>query len=221
LAQNPQRIDNAFLEQFPEYQTFKTKHLDRTAAGSPAPAGTEPALRDTGVTPEEQLEAAYDELREALADDLLKRVRANSPKFFENLVVRLLQAMGYGRGQFGLAEVTGRSGDEGIDGVIREDRLGLDMVYVQAKKWDNAVGPGEIDKFVGSLMRKRAGKGVFITSGTFTDGAHRAAREASVVVRLIDGEELAELMIDSNVGVAPADTYVVKKVDADFFDATA
>src|SRR5205814_9030136 len=123
--------------------------------------------------------------------DLEQRVRAASPKFFENLVIRLLVAMGYGGGQVDRAELTGKSGDEGIDGVIREDRLGLDMVYVQAKKWDNAVGPGETDKFVGSLMRKKATKGVFITSGTFTDGANRAAREAAVKVRLIDGDELA------------------------------
>jgi restriction system protein len=129
--------------------------------------------------------------------------------------------MGYGGGRLDHAEVTGKSGDDGIDGVIREDRLGLDMVYVQAKKWENTVGPGEIDKFVGSLMRKRAHKGVFITSGTFTEGAERAAREAAVKVRLIDGDELAELMIDYNVGVANEETYTVKKVDSDFFDDLA
>lgn len=143
---------------------------------------------------------------------------AKAPHVFERLVIRLLVAMGYGGGQVDRAEVTGKSGDEGIDGVIREDRLGLDMVYVQAKKWDNAVGPGEVDKFVGSLMRKKAIKGVFITSGTFTEGARRAAKEAAVKVRLIAGDELAELMIDFNVGVAPADTYIVKKVDTDFFE---
>ena len=173
---------------------------------------------DPEITPEERLEGAHEELRDALADDLQKRVRTGTPRFFEHLVVRLLTAMGYGGGQVDRAEVTGRSGDEGIDGVIREDRLGLDMVYVQAKKWDNPVGPGEIDKFVGSLMRKRATKGVFITSGTFTDGALRAAREAALKVRLIDGEELAELMIDFNVGVATSETYVIKRVDTDFFE---
>lgn len=119
------------------------------------------------------------------------------------------------------AEVTGKSGDGGIDGIIREDRLGLDMVYVQAKKWDNSVGPGEIDRFVGSLMRQKATKGVFITSGSFTDGALRAAREAAVKVRLIDGEELSELMIDFNVGVTDAEHYIVKKLDGDFFEEMA
>lgn len=216
LGQNPARIDNAFREQFPEYQTFKTKRAERardTREGSSIPVAGDPE-----ITPEERLEAAYEELRDTLADDLQKRIRAGTPKFFEHLVVKLLTAMGYGGGQVDRAEVTGRSGDEGIDGVIREDRLGLDMVYVQAKKWDNSVGPGEIDKFVGSLMRKRATKGVFITSGTFTDGAVRAGREAAVKVRLIDGDELAELMIDFNVGVAASESYVLKKVDTDFFE---
>jgi restriction system protein len=219
LAKHPARIDNAFLEKFPEYRAFKTKRTPKAAGATEGPS-PDVVATDPDVTPEERLEAAHEELRDALADDLLRRVRAGSPKFFEHLVIRLLVAMGYGGGQVDRAEVTGKSGDEGIDGVIREDRLGLDMVYVQAKKWENTVGPGEIDKFVGSLMRKKATKGVFITSGTFTNGAERAGREAAVKVRLIDGEELAELMIDYDVGVAPADTYVVKKIDTDFFEAT-
>ncbi len=217
LRKNPVRIDNSFLEQFAEYKAFKTKkNKAKTASGTKG--GNEAVAAEVDITPEEQLAAAYEELREALADDLLRRIRLGSPKFFEQLVVRLLTAMGYGGGQVDRAEVTGKSGDEGIDGVIREDRLGLDMVYVQAKKWDNAVGPGEIDKFVGSLMRKKATKGVFITSGTFTSGAERAAKEAAVTVRLIDGDELCELMIDFNVGVAAGDTYVIKKIDGDFFE---
>ncbi len=220
IREAPPRVDNRFLDRFPEYREFKSKRA-RNAADSRAAAVDIDLATDADVTPEEQLAAAYEELRTALADDLLRRVRAGTPKFFEHLVVRLLVAMDYGGGQVDRGEVTGRSGDDGIDGVIREDRLGLDMVYVQAKKWDNAVGPGEIDKFVGSLMRKKANKGVFITSGTFTDGAARAGREAAVKVRLVDGEELAELMIDYNVGVANADTYTVKKVDADFFEEAA
>ena len=220
LKNNPSRIDNTFLEQFPEYKAFKTKKgAGQVVSATEGGGVTLPP--DAGITPEEQLESAYEELRGTLADDLQRRVREGSPRFFEHLVIRLLVAMGYGGGQVDRAEVTGKSGDEGIDGVIREDRLGLDMIYVQAKKWDNTVGPDEIDKFVGSLMRKKATKGVFITSGTFTEGARRAAKEAVVKVRLIDGDELAELMIDFNVGVAAADTYVVKKVDTDFFDGLA
>jgi restriction system protein len=217
LRSNPSCIDNKFLEQFAEYQAFKTKKNKAKAIVVSDDEQSESAT-DSDITPEEQLGAAYEELREALADDLLRRVRSGSPKFFEHLVVRLLLAMGYGKGQIERAKVTGKSGDEGIDGVIPQDRLELDMVYVQAKRHENAVGPGDIDKFVGSLMRKKATKGVFITSGTFTEGATRAGKEAAVKLRLIDGDELAELMIDYNVGVAPADTYVVKKVDTDFFD---
>lgn len=213
LRTKPSCIDNAFLEQFEEYREFKAKKNIQL----PTPNATEHDV-GTEVTPEERLESAYQELRETLADDVLRRVRGGSPKFFEYLVVRLLVAMGYGGGQIDQADVTGKTGDEGIDGVIREDRLGLDMVYVQAKKWDNSVGPGEIDKFVGSLMRKKATKGVFITSGTFTEGANRAAREAAVKVRLINGEELVGLMIDHDVGVSPAEKYIMKKVDSDFFD---
>ena len=219
LKKPPARISNAFLGQFPEYKVFKTTK-------APEPNGEAEqtgaiAEMDSGTTPEEQLEAAHSQLNDALADDLLRRVRASSPKFFEHLVMRLLTAMGYGGGLVDRAEVTGKSGDDGIDGVIREDRLGLDMVYVQAKKWDNSVGPGEIDKFVGSLSRKKATKGVFITSGEFTKGALRAAMEAKLNVRLIDGDELAELMIACNVGVAEAVSYTVKKVDSDFFDGMA
>jgi len=219
LGKNPVRIDNNFLDQFPEYREFRTKKgLKASETGNSAELSGLPAAPE--VTPAEQLEAAYEELRNTLADDSQRRIRDSTPKFFEHLVMRLLVAMGYGGGQIDRAEVTGKSGDEGIDGVIREDRLGLDMVYVQAKKWDNSVGPGEIDKFVGSLMRKKATKGVFITSGTFTEGACRAAKEAAVKVRLIAGDELAELMIDFNVGVAPSDTYIIKKVDTDFFEGT-
>lgn len=217
LKRSPPRIDNKYLEQFPEYQAFKVKKNQDHAEAVPRDDG-EVAAVDPDITPEEQLGAAYVELREALADDLLRRVRAGSPKFFEHLVFRLLLAMGYGKGQIERAKVTGKSGDEGIDCVIPQDRLELDMVYVQAKRHENAVGPGDIDKFVGSLMRKKATKGVFITSGSFTDGASRAGKEAAVKLRLIDGDELADLMIDYNVGVAPADSYIVKKLDTDFFE---
>jgi restriction system protein len=214
LAGGPIRIDNAFLQQFEEYKNFKTsRRVDSAPDALPDP--TESAVQ---LTPAEQLNDAYEDIRDTLADDLLQRVRAATPKDFERLVVQLLVALGYGGGQIEHAEVTGKSGDDGIDGVIREDRLGLDMVYVQAKKWEYTVGPGEIDKFVGSLMRKKATKGVFITSGKFTDGAERAAREAAVKVRLIDGIELAKLMFDFDVGVSPVRTYVLKRIDTDFFE---
>jgi restriction system protein len=216
LSKNPHRVDNAYLEQFEEYRAFKTKKAKAVNSPDGPESGT--GSEDPETTPLERLDAAYKELRETLADDLLDKVRAGSPKFFEHLVIDLLVKMGYGGSRADAAQVVGKSGDDGIDGVIKEDRLGLDMVYVQAKKWDNSVGPGEIDKFVGSLMRKRAQKGVFITSGTFTSGATRAAQEASTKVVLIDGEMLAELMIDHGVGVAEEKSYSVKKLDSDYFE---
>ncbi len=217
LKENPTRIDNKYLARFPEYQTFRARKPVDSGSGESS-NGRESASDDFDVTPEERLGAAYLDLRESLADDLLRRVRAGTPKFFEHLVFRLLLAMGYGHGQWERAKVTGKSGDDGIDCVIPQDRLELDMVYVQAKRHENSVGPGDIDKFIGSLSRKNATKGVFITSGSFTDGAERACREAKVKLRLIDGDELAEMMIDYNVGVTPADSYVVKKIDTDFFE---
>jgi len=148
----------------------------------------------------------------------MEKVRASTPKFFEHLVVDLLVRMGYGGTHGAAAQVVGKSGDGGIDGVIPEDRLGLDMVYIQAKKWAYSVGPDEIRKFVGSLGERKAHKGVFITSGDFTSGAVTAAERANARVVLIDGERLAELMIDHGVGVADYKPYVVKKLDNDYFD---
>ncbi len=218
LGRAPRRIDAKFLEQFPEYLIFRDKH---TTIPADSVAVKSAVAIEPSSTPSERMAAAHIEHRDFLATDLLARVRETSPKGFERLVIRVLVAMNYGDGRLDHAEVTGKSGDDGIDGVIREDRLGLDMVYVQAKKWENTVGPGEIDKFVGSLMRKKASKGVFITSGTFTVGAERAAREAAVKIRLIDGEQLAELMIDSNVGVSIEQKYEIKRLDSDFFDDLA
>lgn len=217
LRKNPSRIDMRTLREFEGYRNFSKKKSQNGAGESVQLELIERPI-SADLTPEEQLDAAFLEMKSALADDLLKRVKSASPKFFEHLVVRLLIAMGYGGGDLDRAEVTGKSGDDGIDGVIREDRLGLDSIYVQAKRWENTVPPAQIDQFVGSLMRKKAKKGVFITSGAFSENARRAAREAAVTVRLIDGEELAELMIQYNVGVADYKTYVLKKVDSDFFE---
>lgn len=216
LRSNPTQIDNSFLEQFEGYRQF-------VATRTVASARTDEAVHtpdqvERTVTPDERLDAAYKELRATLADDLLERVRASTPSFFEHLVVDLLVAMGYGGSHADAARVVGRSGDGGIDGVIPEDRLGLDMVYVQAKKWENSVGPDEIRKFVGSLGEQKAHKGVFITSGTYTSGAKTAAEKANARVVLIDGKQLAELMIDHGVGVAESNRYVIKKVDVDYFE---
>jgi restriction system protein len=219
LNQKPPRIDSAFLDQFPEYTAFKTKKNKAKAAVAIAD-GNAPATENTDITPDEQLDIAYKELRETVADELLHRVRAGTPKFFEHLVVDLLVAMGYGGSRVDAAQVVGKSGDGGIDGVIKEDRLGLDMVYVQAKRHEADVGPGAIREFVGSLGEHKANKGVFITCGGFTAGAKEAAAKAHLRIVLIDGEQLAEFMIDHGVGVAVHKTYVVKKLDGDYFEDT-
>jgi restriction system protein len=215
LKKNPPHIDNKFLEQFPEYLAFKSKKKEKI---SPGETIGDVVAEDLGITPDEQLDIAYKELRETLADELLHRVRAGTPKFFEHLVVDLLVAMGYGGSRVDAAQVVGKSGDGGIDGVIKEDRLGLDMVYVQAKRVESDIGPGAIREFVGSLGEHKASKGVFITAGAFTSGARDAAAKAHSRIVLIDGEQLAEFMIDHGVAVTDYKTYTVKKLDSDYFE---
>lgn len=217
LAKNPSRIDNAFLDQFEEFRAFKNK---KNTSALTAPAATDEAATesDPALTPLEQVEGGYKELRETLIDELLERVRAMKPKMFEQLVVDVLVAMGYGGSQLDAAQVVGKSGDGGIDGVIKEDRLGLDMVYVQAKRHEADIGPGAIREFVGSLGEHKASKGVFITSGGFTSGAKEAAARAHFRIVLIDGDQLAEYMIDHGVAVTDYKTYTVKKLDGDYFE---
>jgi restriction system protein len=213
LKSNPSRIDNKFLEQFPEYLAFKNRKKEKLANTKDS-TDTE----DSTITPDEQLDVAYKELRETLAAELLQRVRASTPGFFEHLVVDVLVAMGYGGSRADAAQVVGKSGDGGIDGVIKEDRLGLDMVYVQAKRYQGEIGPAAIREFVGSLSEHKATKGVFITCGGFTSGAREAAARAHFRIVLIDGEQLVEYMIDHGVGVTDYKTYTVKKLDSDYFE---
>ena len=217
LKADPTRINIKFLEQFPELRAFREKKLDKTAAVA-ATNGADTQSANSDITPDEQMDIAYIELREALADELLARVRGGTPKFFEHLVVDLLVAMGYGGSRVDAAQVVGKSGDGGIDGVIKEDRLGLDMVYIQAKRVESDIGPGAIREFVGSLGERKASKGVFITSGGFTAGAREAANKAHTRIVLIDGEQLAEFMIDHGVGVSDHKTYTVRKLDSDYFE---
>lgn len=214
LSSSPAAIDNRFLDQFPEYQAFKTKKKTQ-----PEETISESNLDTVAdITPDEQLDIAYRELRETLADELLTRVRKVTPKFFEQLVVDVLVAMGYGGSRLDAAQVVGKSGDNGIDGVIKEDRLGLDMVYVQAKRYEADIGPAAIREFVGSLGEHKANKGVFITCGGFTSGAREAAAKAHFRIVLIDGDQLAEYMIDHGVGVADHKSFTVKKLDSDYFE---
>jgi restriction system protein len=214
LAQNPSRIDVKLLRQFPEFEDF---YNPKKAAGD-EPIH-EPEEGSSVETPEELLASGYLKLRKQLEFDLLARVKACPPEFFERLVVLLLTTMGYGGSLADAGKAIGKSGDGGIDGVIKEDKLGLDLLYIQAKRWDSSsVGRPEIQKFVGALHGKRARKGIFITTSTFTKEAREYAEGLEIKVILIEGAQLAELMFDYGVGVSTANNYIVKRIDSDFFE---
>ncbi|MCC6569684.1 MAG: restriction endonuclease [Anaerolineales bacterium] len=210
LKSNPDRIDTNYLKRFPEYIEFKSKENEKDK-GEQKEENTEES------TPEEILEGAYQEIRDNLALEVLENVMSCSPAFFERLVVELLVAMGYGGSRRDAARAVGQTGDEGIDGIIDEDRLGLDTIYIQAKKWANNVGRPEIQKFVGALAGKRARKGIFITTSSFSSDAVKYASDIDTKVILIDGKRLAELMMDYNIGVNEVTTYKLKKIDSDYF----
>lgn len=211
LAERPTRIDSKYLERYPEFAQFRSRRRTEETSDD------EQAVSET-TTPEEMFEQAHIKLRSTVAAELLARVRAASPQFFERLVVELLLSMGYGGSRREAGEAIGRSGDEGIDGTISEDRLGLDVIYLQAKRWQGTVGRPELQKFVGALHGKRARKGVFLTTGAFSTEARDYVAHIDPKVVLIDGELLAELMIDFDVGVSTTTTYLVKKIDSDYFE---
>ncbi|MBK7408744.1 MAG: restriction endonuclease [Saprospirales bacterium] len=213
LRQNPGQINIAFLKQFPEFVEFQTAKKEDNETDD---SNTEEA---SVQTPEESLETAYQKIRKSLAQDLLSRVGTLSPAFFERLVVELLVKMGYGGSIKDAGRAIGRSGDEGIDGTIKEDKLGLDIIYIQAKRWKpgNTVGRPEIQKFVGALAGQGAKKGIFITTSSFTREALEYSPKNETKIVLIDGEQLAQLMIDYNLGVSPQQVYEVKRVDGDYF----
>ncbi len=213
LKAPPARIDIKFLEQYPEFIEFRTpKTEDQALSAQAIPEASD------AETPEETLEAAHAKMKASLASEVVAHVKGGSPDFFEKLVVELLLKMGYGGSRTDAGEAVGKAGDEGIDGVISEDRLGLDIVYLQAKRWDGSVGRPEIQKFVGALHGKRAKKGVFITTGSFSSDATAYVEHIEPRVVLIDGRRLADLMIDFEIGVTTARTYHVKRIDSDYFE---
>lgn len=175
-------------------------------------------ITEDETTPEERIESAFNDLRESLVADLRAKLADVNPFRFEQVVLDLLVAMGYGGSRREAAEVTQKSGDAGIDGVINEDRLGLDVIYVQAKRWKNNVGREEIQNFVGALAGKKASKGVFITTSAFNENAREYAAGLHQKIILIDGRRLAELMIEHGIGVAEEHAYSVKKIDSDYFE---
>lgn len=214
LGREPNRIDMQFLKQFPEYNAFAALRHDVQPSGeSPSPS----AVDESSETPEEVLDKSYQALRRGLADDLLERIKKSSPSFFERLVVDLLVAMGYGGSLKDAGQAVGQSGDGGIDGIIKEDRLGLDVVYVQAKRWNDKVGRPVVQAFAGSLEGQRARKGVLITTSDFSQDARDYVKNIEKKIVLINGQDLTRFMIDHDVGVATVDTYIVKKIDIDYF----
>jgi restriction system protein len=210
LAQDSQKINLKYLKQFKEY-TYRSTNSSNTKPN-------EELKPSESLTPSEQIEIGYQRIREELEDELLAKIKESSPQFFERLVVELLVAMGYGGSRKDAGQTIGRSGDGGIDGVIKEDRLGLDVIYIQAKRWEGVVGRPEIQKFAGALQGQRAKKGVFITTSGFSREAHEYVSLIDNRIVLIGGKELTGMMVDFGVGVSKVASYDVKRLDSDYFD---
>ena len=210
INENLEKITTKYLGKFDEFKEFRQKHNEKESISE--------NITTNDATPEEMLETGYAKLSENLVDDILSKIAECSPSFFEHLVVDLLVHMGYGGSFSEAAQIVGKSGDEGIDGIIKEDKLGLDTIYIQAKRWKGVVGRPEIQKFAGALLGQKASKGVFITTSTFTKEADEYASSVDRKVVLIDGEKLASLMIEHNVGISTIRTFEIKRIDSDYFE---
>ena len=209
LAQSPKIIDPKFLDKFTSFREFRY--------GGGEELIVQGKLETSENTPEEIMEVGYQSIIKELQNELLNNLKSQSPSFFERAVIDLLLKMGYGGSRKDAGQAIGRSGDEGIDGIINEDKLGLDIIYIQAKRWEDNVGRPEIMKFVGALGGKHAKKGIFITTSKFSTDALDYIKTLDVKVILIDGDQLAKLMTDDNVGVQVIATYEIKKIDSDYF----
>ncbi|NLG97378.1 MAG: restriction endonuclease [Chloroflexi bacterium] len=214
LQLNLPSIDIRFLMRYPEFVAFRERQPQQPL--EPEEDNSEDEAQTQ--TPLEMLELSYQNLRQSLAEELLDTVKRCNPKFFETLVVDLLVAMGYGGSRKDAGQAIGRTGDGGIDGIIKEDRLGLDVIYLQAKRWEGAVGAPVVQTFAGSLDAYNARKGVMITTSKFTQAAHDFVNRIQKKIILIDGEQLAQLMIDYGIGVTEVNHYVVKRIDLDYFE---
>lgn len=213
LLENPAKIDNAYLSRFESFRNFvSVDHSEERENPLPPTVSSQ--------TPQDILDDAFQKINQTLCDDLLSEIVKQSPAFFEHLVIKLLTQMGYGGSVEHAGLVIGQTGDEGIDGIIREDKLGFNLIYIQAKRWDcdAAVGRPEIQKFVGALAGQGASKGLFITTAKFTKEARQyAEKQHTTKVVLVDGQTLAKLMIEYNLGVSTEATYRIKRIDTDFF----
>lgn len=213
LQENPEKITVKYLRKFSKFNQFEEVKKDNETK--------EESLQTNNIihTPEENIEKAYKNLKDFLTLELIEKIKDQTPEFFEKLVIDLLLKMGYGGSRTDAGHTTKRSGDEGIDGTIYEDRLGLDIIYIQAKKWDKGtIGRPEVQKFVGALHGQRAKKGIFITTSKFSSEALDYVRNIEPKVVLIDGEKLADLMIDFEVGVSKYKSFEIKKIDTDYFE---
>ena len=220
LSENPSHIDNVFLGRFDSFREFLVPTSPQPAHKTPQPAPV-PSPVVLSQSPQDILDNAFQQINATLAEDILAETMRQTPTFFENLVVKLLTAMGYGGSVEDAGTVTKASGDEGIDGIIREDKLGFSNIYIQAKRWDpaTAIGRPELQKFVGALAGQGAHKGLFITTAHFSKEAKEYVRkQLGMKIVLIDGTALANLMIEYNVGVSVEATYLIKRIDSDFFD---
>jgi restriction system protein len=214
VANNPSKINIKFLQQYPEFLEFQNlrgtrKHNEKIIDND----------SNNEITPSEALEEAYQTLRNEIAEELLEKIKGVSPSFFEKLVVELLVKMGYGGSRIDAGKAIGKTNDGGIDGIIKEDKLGLDVIYIQAKRWNNnSIGRPEVQQFSGALQGQHANKGIFITTSNFTQQAREFVSQIGSKIVLIDGNQLAQLMIDYDVGVSVISVYQVKKIDSDYFE---
>lgn len=214
LRENPSRIDNATLNRYEEFRDFKRRSRPESENAEISASPDIPAPQ----TPEDAMASAYKLLRSEIEAELLDQIKKSSPVFFEQLVVDLIVAMGYGGSRQDAGRAVGKSGDGGIDGIIKEDKLGLDAIYLQAKRWENTVGRPEIQKFVGALHGLRANKGIFITTATYSKEAYEYVSQIPNKIVLIDGQLLVRYMVDHNVGVSIVGQYQIKAIDSDYFD---
>ncbi len=220
LAENPQKVDDEFLERYPEFVEFKQIGSQKKKGEPLAPYAFSLSEENYATqTPQEIFETAYLGIQQNLSDELLETIGKCSPEFFERLVVDLLVRMGYGGSRKEAGKAIGKSGDGGIDGIIKEDKFGLDVIYIQAKRWQAQVGRPEVQKFVGALHGQKAGKGIFITTSNFSKEALDYAEGIKdLKFVLVDGDMLAQQMIDYDIGVSTDDTFSLKKIDADYFE---
>ena len=218
LASNLEAVNTKMLlERYPIFRSWYNRSIGKDDTNEVIQNNPS---ENVEITPEEQIEGAYQQMRSALVEDLLEQIAQQTPEFFERLVIRLLVAMGYGGSVEEISEmVVGKTGDEGIDGIIKEDKLGLDSIYIQAKRWDKdqSIGRPEVQKFVGALSGQGATKGIFITMAQFSEKARLFRPQNNIKVALIDGNLLCQHMIDYNIGVSVQNVYEIKRIDSDFF----